>query len=325
MNNTMFDIITIGDSTIDTFLHLEADGHIVSVNKKQKILTLGYGAKIQIDDTAQSVGGNAANVAVGLARLGKKVSIVTDLGDDINGNMIADHFKQEKVDCSLLRFVKQDTRYSVVLNVLGERTILSGKSKRNYSLPTLKPTKAIYYTSLGESFEKLQNKLMKYLDKHQDIFVAMNPGSYQIAHGQEAIQKMIPYTDLLFLNKEEAYAITGIDSEKKAIEHLCSLGVYMVVITDGERGAVAGDGQLCYRVQPLPITPIGKTGAGDAFSSGFMNAILNGWDISTALKDGILNAHGTMEHLGAQNGLLTERKIKTWRKKFANKLVVKKI
>ena len=322
---TQFDITTIGDSTIDTFLHLEADGHIVSVNKKKKELTLGYGAKISIDDTAQSVGGNAANVAVGLARLGHKTSIVTELGDDINGHMIADHFKDEHVDTSLLRFVSHDTRYSVVLNVLGERTILSGKSKRSYQLPALKPTKAVYYTSLGASFEKLQTQLTKHLTKHPEIFVAMNPGSYQIAHGKEAILKMIPYTDLLLVNKEEAYALSGFNNEKKAIQYVCSLGADMVVITDGDRGAIAGDSQAQYHIAALAIEPLGKTGAGDAFSTGFIHSILSGTDISIALQNGILNANSVMGHLGAQIGLLTESKLKAARKKYKNQLVVKKI
>jgi sugar/nucleoside kinase (ribokinase family) len=321
----MFDITTIGDSTIDTFLHLEADGTVVSVNKKHKTLTLGYGAKIGIDDTAQSVGGNAANVAVGLARLGHKTSIVTELGDDINGHMIADHFKSENVNTSLTRFVPHDTRYSVVLNVLGERTILSGKSKRNYVLPNLKPTQAIYYTSLGASFEKLQSQLIKHLTKHPEIFVAMNPGSYQIAHGKESILKMIPYTDLLLLNKEEAYALTGLSNEKKAIQELSKRGVDIVVITDGDRGATAGDGQAQYHIKALETNPVGKTGAGDAFSTGFLHAILQSQDIVTALENGILNANSVMGHLGAQIGLLTESKLKAARKKYGSKLVVKKM
>lgn len=321
----MFDIITIGDSTIDTFLDLHADGHVVSVHKKKKELTLGYGAKISIDDTAQSVGGNAANVAVGLARLGHKTSIVTELGDDINGHMIADHFKSENVDTSLARFVPHDTRYSVVLNVLGERTILSGKSKRNYVLPPLKPTQAIYYTSLGYTFEKLQSPLLKHLTKHPEIFVAMNPGSYQIAHGKESILTMLPYTDLLFLNKEEAYILSGVQSEKKAIQTLSLLGVDIIVITDGERGATAGDGQAQYHVKPLPTNPVGKTGAGDAFATGFLHAVLNEKDITEALTNGMLNAHSVMGHLGAQIGLLTESKLKAARKKYGSKLVVKKI
>ena len=82
----MFDLITIGDATIDTFLILDAASNCCELNKKKAMLCLNYADKITIVGSAQSVGGDAANVAVGAHKLGLKTAIVTELGNDINGS-----------------------------------------------------------------------------------------------------------------------------------------------------------------------------------------------------------------------------------------------
>ena len=75
----MFDLITIGDSTFDTFLILEEDKNTCSLSKNKKMLCFNYAEKTPINKTAQSVGGNAANVAVAVRKLGKKTAIFEPL------------------------------------------------------------------------------------------------------------------------------------------------------------------------------------------------------------------------------------------------------
>ncbi|MFA4831328.1 MAG: carbohydrate kinase family protein [Patescibacteria group bacterium] len=307
----MFDLITIGDSTIDTFLIIDDATLHCDLKKEHCQLCFNYAEKIPIKHSAQSVGGNAANVAAGAKKLGLKTAIVTELGDDINGYTIKEDLAQAGVDTRLVRCLRgRETRYAVVLNYQSERTILSYHAKRNYSLPKLPRTKWIYYTSLGASFEKLQKKLLRHLKNNPDVKLAMNPGSYQIQKGLPAIKSIIPHASLLIVNKEEAQKIAG---KKKDARALClalhKQGVETVVITDSLNGSYAFDGEACWRMPASPVKAIAKTGAGDAYTSGFLSAIILGETIPEAMRWGTVNAGSVIQKFGAQKGLLNRAQI----------------
>ncbi len=206
----MFDLITIGDSLVDIFFIINPGTPGCTLDKEKKKLSFNYAEKMSIEQSTHAVGGNAANVAVGARKTGLKTAIVTELGDDINGQVILDTLQKATIDLSLITIHKnKETRYSVVLNYAGERTILSYHTERMYTLPTLPDTKWIYYTSLGKHFEKLQKQLITYLKKHPEVKLAMNPGSYQFAKGLHIIKKILPQVSVLMVNKEEALMLAG--------------------------------------------------------------------------------------------------------------------
>lgn len=314
----MFDIITIGDSTLDTFLILDKEHAGCSVQQKRKLLCLRYADKISITNSAQSVGGNAANVAVGARKLGLNSAIVTELGDDINGHEIFEELTRAKVNTSLIKMLpNHDTRYSIVLNFQSERTILSHHAKREYTLPQLPKTKWIYYTSLGKGFEKVQRKLISYLKKNDDVKLAVNPGSYQFKQGLSTIKKILPRTDLLIVNKDEARELVGKRvSARQCIRALHNTGVKTVVVTDSIHGSHASDGEQVLFMPAYPIKPVAKTGAGDAYTSGFLTAYMTGKTLGTAMQWGTANAGGVIQAFGAQRGLLNRNQIGKIAKKY---------
>lgn len=310
----MFDLITIGDPTLDTFIIIDEEAAKLQCNLKHEecLLCLNYADKIPFEKTGQSVGGNAANLAVGCKKLGLKTALVAEIGDDINGQIIEEELETAKVNTDYLETIKdKQTRYSIVLNYKSERTILSYHSKHNYKLNKLPASKWIYYTSLGEGFEKIQNKLVKHLNKNPQTKIIFNPGSYQIKHGLTEIKKLFPRTDLLFVNKEEAQKIT---KTKKTIPELFKIlyktGIKKIVITDGRNGSYAYDGKKIFFMRPYPIKPIARTGAGDAYASGFLSALFFGYDLSTALKWGSANGAAVTQKIGAEKGLLNQTGIK---------------
>lgn len=304
----MFDLITIGDSTIDTFLIIDENIIECDLKKEQKKICFNYADKIPIKKSDQSVGGNAANVAVGATKLGLKTSILTELGDDVGGQTIVDELKNTNVDTKLVKINKNsETNYAVVLNYKSERTILSYHTKRNYTLPKLPKTKWIYYTSLGQNFGKLQTKLLSYLEKNPNIKLAINPGSYQLQQGIKEIKEILPQTDLLFLNKEEAVKILGKKiSIKPALKAFIKMGVKKIAITDGTNGSYASDGSNYYFMTTYPIKPIAKTGAGDAYTSGFLVATILEKRTEQAMQWGTANSAGVIQKVGAHKGLLTK-------------------
>jgi len=307
----MLDLITIGDSTFDTYLILEQHQKTCSLSTNKKMLCFNYAEKTPIENTAQSVGGNAANVAVGVKKLGSKTAIVTELGDDINGHIIKEELEKMKVDVSLVKKIKNvATRYSIILNYCGERTILSYHAKRNYSLPKLPKTKWLYYTSLGKSFEKLQINLEKYLGKNQDVKLAFNPGSYQMNKGLNTVKQILPQVSILFVNKEEACKLVGKkETPKKLLSSLHKMGAKMIVITDNQNGSYAFDGEHSYFMPIYKVNMIAMTGAGDAYTSGFLGAILSGKHFTEAMVWGTANASSVIQEFGSQQGLLNKKQL----------------
>ncbi|PIR75304.1 MAG: hypothetical protein CO030_01980 [Candidatus Magasanikbacteria bacterium CG_4_9_14_0_2_um_filter_42_11] len=309
----MFDLITIGDSLVDIFFVIDEGNTGCTLDKNQKKLCFNYAEKMSIEQSTHSVGGNAANVAVGAKKTGLHTAIVTELGDDINGQVVLDALQKAEIDLSLIKIHKnKETRYSVVLNYASERTILSYHAERKYALPTLPDTKWIYYTSLGKHFDILQKQLVSYLKKNPDVRLAMNPGSYQFSHGLETIQQLLSQVSVLIVNKEEAAKLankTTRSSIPSLLKTLLTKGPHTVVITDGTRGSYAAQGKEQYMMPPYPIKAEAKTGAGDAYTSGFLSAIIHGKDVKEAMMWGTANAGGVIQKFGAQEGLLSKKGI----------------
>lgn len=315
----MFDVIVIGDSTMDTILIIDDAQVQCDLKKEHCQICLNYADKIPISQTAQSLGGNAANVAMGCRKLGLKTAIVTELGDDINGAVIKHEFEKVGIDARFARLnPKNETRYSIILNYLGERTILSYHAKRKYSLPTLPATNWLYYTSVGDDFKILQKQILTYLKKHPDCKLACNPGSYHLKKKFADFKPIIPKIELLFVNKEEAKKIVGKDQPTvELLSSLLKMGVKTAIITDGENGSYATNLTECYHLPAFDVKIISKTGAGDAYASGFLSAIVSGKSLADAMRWGTTNSSAVIQEIGAQTGLLSKGQVAKMIGKFA--------
>lgn len=320
----MFNLITIGDIVIDTHVKIDDASIECDLSHISCKLCLNYAAKIPITDSFQSLGGNAANVAVGASKLGLKTAILSSIGKDSNGKTILQELKKLKINTGLVtEYANAKTRYAVILNFKSERTILSFHQKRNYVMPKKMPdSNWIYYTSLSEGFENLQNKLVEFLNNHSTSRLAFNPGSFQIKNNLKKVKEILPKTDLLFVNLEEAEKISGTTLKKEKaeaslIKKLLATGAKEIVITNAERGAWAGNKEKIWHLDSYQVKVIAKTGAGDSFSAGYLSARFYGRDISEALKWGMANSSSVIGQVGAQKGLLNKNGIKKMTEKFS--------
>ncbi len=322
----MYDIVTIGDSTVDMFLEIDQATLDCDIRTNQCQLCFTYADKIPIAGAHQSIGGNAANVAVGAQKLGLHTTIITEIGDDLHGLLIHDALERAQVDTSYIRTNKgSETRYAVVLNYQSERTILSYHAPRTYHIPRIPRTRALYFTSLGKSFERIQRAVIAYKKKYPHTLLACNPGSYQFGKGLPYTRALLPHVDLLFVNKEEAQKLLNITADiPELIVHLHTLGIQTVVVTNGDKGSYASDGTHLFTMPRFPISAISRTGAGDAYASGFLSAQLKGYSIETAMRWGTANAASVVRYFGGQTGLLAEKKLLTYLKKHSS-ILPKKI
>lgn len=89
-------------------------------------------------------------------------------------------------------------------------------------------------------------------------------------------------------------------------------------MTRGEEGVSVSDGKYLYCAKSLPVKVVEKTGAGDAFASGFISGIIEKKDIIYAIQLGIANSASCISKWGAKPGLL--KKGQTFEKVDVEKL-----
>ena len=314
----MLDILCVGDAVIDIFLSINKNNPHFGLDKEKNKLLISFGEKINVEKYILDVGGNAANASVGLSRLGLDTGILAEIGNDEFSQKILNKFKEEKINSELI--IQNDlekTSFSIGINYNGERTLFVEHVQRdhNFNFANVN-TNFLYLTSLGKNWEKAYIDTLSFSMKN-NIKLAFNPGTLQIENRNKLITEIIENTDYLFVNKEEAEIILygkelEISSEngneniiKKLMFGIKSLGVKNVIITDSKNGSYVFDEKnKMYKFGIINVEVIEKTGAGDAYSAGFLAAILNNLSIQEAIIWGSVNASSVVGDVGAQKGLL---------------------
>lgn len=302
-----FDLISIGDSGIDTLVAIHDASLHCFVRKEECQICFNYADKILADDLHTKTAYNAMNNAVGSARLNLKTAFYTVLGGDHNGRRIFDTLKQEGVDTQYVKTEKNlRSNASVVINFRGERTILVYHERFHYRLPRFAPTKWFYLTSMGHYFLPFYNSFARYLSRKK-LKLGFNPGTFQLKAGVSKLKPVLKATAALFLNKEEARLVTRIHDEhdiKELLRAMRKLGPEIAVITDGPKGSFAADGNKFYHSPVFPVAIVERTGAGDSFATAVVAALCYGHDIKEALRWGAINSASVIQKIGPQDGLL---------------------
>lgn len=317
-HKNQFDVIAVGDATLDTFLRTKDIMIVPSHGEHNAMACLPYGDKVLVESFEQQVAGNAANNAIGSARLGLKAAFYSIVGNDDSGKKVLAAMKRESVSLKYLRIDKKNpTNYTVVINYDGERTQLIYRLDRAYKLPALAKANWVYYTAVGKNHISLEKEIIEYV-KESGAKLAFNPGDYQLARGVKALGPVLKATTVLFVNKEEGGKLVGQRDIMDLMHQLIDLGPKIVVVTDGSRGAYAHDRSEAYQMQVYPVKLVEMTGAGDSFATGFMSALYHGEGIYEALKWGTANSASVISFVGPQKGLLTKKGMKEMLARFKN-------
>jgi len=320
----MYDIITFGSATQDVFMS-SREMRVVEDEKfvTKKGLCVPLGSKMFMDDIFFAMGGCGTNAAVTFSRQGLKTTYLGLIGKDCSGQMVKDELTNQGVSLDLLKETnKWPTAYSVILSLpeVG-RSILKKTGACHYIIEGDIPldkvkTKWVYLGSLsGESY-KIVEPIVNFA-KENNIKVAANPvGDTQLTNGLENLRSLLNKIDILILNQEEAARLTDLDfeKEKEIFQKLDKWVEGMVVMTKGPDGVVVSDGKDLYSAGIPKSGLVDRTGAGDAFGSGFVAGWIEKQDIAYAIQLGTANATACLQKLGAVNGLLKKGEWGKWEK-----------
>jgi len=320
----MFDVITFGSATRDLFLQTK-DFKIIKHKEfiTRKGLCVGLGSKFHLDELVFATGGGGTNVAATFAKQGLKTAYIGKVGKDSGGSII----KKELKKLGVQNFIKEDenkkTAYSIILSTgLKGRSILIYTGACYFLKKTEIPfdklkAKWIYIAGLSGEYSKLLLPIVNFAKKN-NFKIALNPGRFQLKLGLYGLKNVLSAVDVLFLNQEEAARLTGLPykKEKAIFKKLDQTVKGITVMTKGPKGVIVSNGKFLYKAGIFKEKEhLDRTGAGDAFGSGFIAGLLKTSKIEEAIRLGSANGSSIVEHFGAKSGILDEKEFenKKWK------------
>jgi len=319
-------VICIGSACKDIFFPT-AEGKIIKTPGdllSQEKIQFELGAKYKVEERYETLGGCAANVASGLSKLELDVSCYSHIGNDDVADWIVGELEKNNVDINLVaRDEKEISDLSAIIvdKKSGDRVIFSNQ-KANAQLKIV-PDQILSaeWFFIGDLHGGWEEHLDAIIETAQEkkIKVAYNPRQANIHDNVEKVIQVASFSEVLFVNKDEAIEIasrmekefskTDLNSEEFLLKELKKLEAAVIVITDGKRGAWATDGEKIVFAEGLVVPAVDSTGAGDAYSSGFLAGYINGRELSECLQWGIVNSASVVQFFGGTGGLLGEKDI----------------
>jgi len=249
-------------------------------------------------------GGSAANVAVGLVRLGVPVMMVAALGDDGYGRWIRDDLACEGVDVQGVCTI-HDAFTPMVMALIepdGERLVVAWPPEGGAHLrlapdsinpaliesaPWLHTTGMCLRASPARDAVLHAMKLARKAGLNVSLDLNLRLESWGLGDAtRRAVERAVELSDVVLGNaEEEIMPIAGVDSAEAGAEYLCD-GKRIVVARQGNKGALVATPKETFHAPAFHTQVVDTLGAGDAFDSGFIAACLAKVDAREAARWG---------------------------------------
>jgi ribokinase len=252
-------------------------------------------------------GGSGANIAAGLAKLGRAVAFLGKTGDDEAGGWLLKNMDDSGIDTQAMEIVTGGKSAScfIALDEQGNRAIfaLGGsallESVDELDLPRVSESRAI---CIGDAYIPVATAAAE-AARNKAIAVFFIPGGLMVTHGLKELRPILHNTSVLVVSRNEANRLIGDCSPSEATLALREAGPEVVVVTLGADGAILVSENGIEMVPAQDTTVIDTTGAGDAFAAGLIHAYLDDRAWSDVLEMGCAMAAIKISHLGAIGGL----------------------
>jgi sugar/nucleoside kinase (ribokinase family) len=208
-------------------------------------------------------GGGAVNTACGLARLGHKSALFSIAGHD-DGDWLIQRIQDFGVDTSeMLRGGLPTGITNATLDTLFSDPAVAERLAQSRHVHF---AFAPQHQAAIPVFEKLRGA---------GCAVSLDTGWHEDWLRDRSNLELIRRTSVFFPNEREAQAITGTTDPSQMLDFFAQHGAGCVVIKLGRMGAVMVQAGVRYECSGFDVAVVDTTGAGDAFDSGFIHALLD--------------------------------------------------
>jgi len=280
-------------------------------------------------EKSTTAAGSAGYFSLALARLNRAVRMASSVGDDADGREIIAALNTSGVDTSLLSVIQGGVTGETIIVIDPEQKqdrqmmtfpgVLEGFDYLPSALDALADLPSLIHSTSYFVLKQLQGTLCSLFDhaRTRKIITSFDPNSGDDWADPKVrsflFEELIPRLDVLFVNEDEARALTGVDKASEALQRFRQHCPELLVnIKLGSQGAIGGKGDACYRVPSFP--PAGRVmdavGAGDTFGATFIDALLRDLAPEVCAALASVNASCTLTHAGPTAGQKTLQELK---------------
>ncbi|MCD6513939.1 MAG: carbohydrate kinase family protein [Candidatus Odinarchaeota archaeon] len=303
------DVIAVGNANID---------NLVITEKLAE-----QDEKVPIKKFIRFAGGGAANFAVSISRLGKKVGFIGCIGDDENGKFFIESIRSEGVDTTFLKILSgYITGFTLIFNTeKGEHVMYTYRGANNELSITedmveyISKAKILHLASIKQ---KVIEQAVSVKEK-TGILLSVDPGKTTLLIGYDKLKYLFRNIDLLFINRVEFKAFVGSEPTEDLVHKIAKELNIILSVQLGDRGSFVSNGEKTYHIPSFKIKNIlDTTAAGDAYAAGFIFGLLNKLEVKdcaflghavAALKIQKIGTQKAMPYLNDLKNFLREQKV----------------
>ncbi len=259
------------------------------------------------------LGGSPANIAVGMARLGRKVGFVAKVSKDQFGDFVTDYFVKEGIDTTHISRCKNgeklgltfteilsETQSSILMyrNEIADLQLEAADVEEEY----IKNAKAILISGTALAMSPSREaalKAMQLAKKYNTVIIFdidYRPYNWKNEDEIAIYYSVVAANSDIILGSREEYDLTQrligpFETDKATADYWHGQGAKIVVIKHGKEGSTAytKDGGR-YAIKPFPVKLLKSFGGGDGYASAFLHGLFEGWPIPDCLEFGSASA-----------------------------------
>ncbi len=275
-----------------------------------------------VESIEQQIGGNGANTAIAIARLGVPARLAGRVGRDWGGERLLGVLRHAGVDVSFVDRGSEPTSASVALvRADGARALLHcpGVSLSVFAPPpTLEGalSRGCGFLHVGNPFGvpglRANGPVLMRQAHELGMRTSLDGGWDSRGEWLRALAPSLAETDVLFVNQDEARELTGHKEPSLQAASLRDAGAKCVVIKLGAEGCAVFEESGQFTSPGFAIAVRDTTGAGDCFAGGFLAGLARGLDLADAAR--LANAVGarSVTAVGSITGLLSYEETLDW-------------
>ena len=276
--------------------------------------------KVVVSNLEIMPGGGACNFAVGLSRLGTKVSLFGHVGDDQNGKKGLISLEKENIDVTkVIKEENQATGFVIILVDKDGQTIKIGYREANAKLSPSDITKKLLgkanIVHASSISAKVAFKIAE-MCKKKGIISSIDFGGELMNEPMEVLQNIINEFSVVFLNQIAFEKSFGFPPTIENLEKISLNDSTILNVTLGPKGSYVLTTDKIEKIAAYEVPVVDTTGAGDAYAAGFIHYYQQQKDLQkcgtfaaacAALQITLLNARDGMPHLNEVTDFIQAR------------------
>lgn len=261
-----------------------------------------------------ALGGSAANIAAGIARLGGSAALLTVLSRDAVGGFVAAELARYGIAADHVRFVKDGARTSLAVVATRNDDTQSVIYRNDAADLWLNPGDvegiaferfgALIATGTALALQPSRDAAFLAAKRAREAGAAVifdvDYRPYSWTHEAEAAQVCRSFAEMsdVVVGNDEEFAVMAEGGDGEALARRLASQRQAVVYKMGARGARTFAGDATIETGVFEVEPLKPTGAGDAFLAGFATGLALGLDLASSVRRGAAAAAIVVTRVG---------------------------